>query len=65
MRKEAYPDWEIQTKKQLKAFETVKEKMKSLPVLALPRADKTYMLNTDPSAYQLGCTLVQEQDDDT
>lgn len=65
MRKDAYRDWEIRMKEQLEAFETVKEKVKSLPVLALRRAGKTYMLNTDASAYQLGCTLVQEQDDDT
>lgn len=65
MQKDAKPNWNNPAKEQLRAFETLKEKGTSPPVLALPRAGKTYMLDTDPSAYQLGCTLLQEEDDES
>ena len=33
------------------------------PVLALPRADRPFMIDTDASSYQLGAVLLQQQDD--
>lgn len=39
--------------------------MTTPPVLVLARAGKTHMLDKDASAYQLGCTLLQEYYDDT
>lgn len=63
-RKGASPDFESPTKAQLEAFETLKLRLISPPVLALPRPDRPYLIDTDASAYQLGCTLLQEQEPD-
>ena len=64
-RKDATPDFDNPTTEQLEAFETLKTKMTEPPVLALPRTNQPYTLDTDASAYQLGCALLQEQDDKT
>lgn len=60
MQKDDDHDRDNSTKEQLKAFNTLKKNVTSPPVLALPRAGKTYMLRTDASAYQFECTLLQE-----
>lgn len=62
-RKDADPDFENPIQAQLDAFKELKKRMVSPPVLALPRLGKPYMIDTDASAYQLGCTLLQEQDE--
>ena len=62
-RKDARPDYENPTEAQRTAFETLKSKLVSPPILCLPKLGKRYILDTDASAYQLGCVLLQEQDD--
>ena len=64
LKKEASPNFENPTKEQLAAFETLKDRRTSPPVLALPKAGSNYRLDTDASDYQLGCTLLQEQEED-
>lgn len=64
-RKDADTVWDCPTKEELQDFETLKEKMTSSPVLAISRAGKTYMLDTDAPAYQLGYTLLHKQDGKT
>ena len=61
-RKDAAPDYDNPTETQLQAFEDLKARMIAPPVLALPRYGWPYMIDTDASAYQLGCTLLQEHD---
>jgi RNase H-like domain found in reverse transcriptase len=43
------------------AFEALRQKLLSPPVLALPRRDGHLWLDTDASDAQLGCCLVHEQ----
>ena len=50
---------------QLGAFNALREKLLHPPVLALPRADGRYILDTDASAEQIGCCLLQEYADKT
>ena len=64
LRKDAEPDWENPTDEQTKAFETLKARLISPPILALPKAGRPYMIETDASAYQFGATLLQQQDED-
>ena len=47
-----------------KAFETLRDSMVSPPVLALPRLGRRYVLDTDASDHQVGCVLLQEQEDE-
>ena len=49
---------------QQKAFDTLKEKLCTAPVLAYPRDDCRYILDTDASDYALGAVLSQLQPDD-
>ena len=44
------------------AFDCLKERLTSSPVLGFPRAKGRYILHTDASDCGLGCTLQQEQD---
>ena len=62
-RKDSDPDFYNPTEAQLQAFEHLKKCMIALPILALPPHGKPYMIDTDASAYQLGCTLLQEQEE--
>ena len=64
LKEEASPNFENPTEEQLTAFETLKDRLTSPPVLALPKAGRNYRLDTDASDYQLGCTLLQAQEDD-
>ena len=50
------------TERQMESFEILKAAFLEPPVLALPKLGKPYMLDTDASAYQLGCVLLQEQE---
>jgi len=58
------PDWANPTDEQSRAFETLKARLTSPPILALPKVGRPYMIDTDASAYQLGATLLQQQDAD-
>ena len=62
LKKDARPTWYDPTPEAVKAFETLKRKLISPPILALPKMDRPYMIETDASAYQLGATLLQQQD---
>jgi RNase H-like domain found in reverse transcriptase len=48
------------TKEQLLAFETLREKLLQPPILALPRREGRYILDTDASDGQIGCCLSQD-----
>jgi len=65
--KERLPNFGEQspTVKEKEAFEALKAILVNPPVLALPRVGKDYIVDTDASAYQVGCCLLQEQDDET
>ena len=63
LRKDAEPDCENPTDEQTKAFETLKARLISPAILALPKAGRPYMIDTNASAYQLGATLLQQQDE--
>ena len=45
-----------------KAFTRLKEQLTTAPVLAFPRQDLPYILDTDASGIALGCVLSQEQE---
>jgi len=47
----------------LAAFEYLKERLTSTPILALPRREGHIILDTDACAVQVGCTLLQQQPD--
>ena len=61
LRKDAEPDWDNPTDAQMEAFEGLKERLISPPIFALLKAGRTYMIDTDASAYQLGATLLHQQ----
>ena len=63
LRKDAEPDWDSPTNDELEAFETLKRKLVTPPILGLPKANRPYMIDTDASAYQLGATLLQQQNE--
>ena len=46
-----------------KAFQTLKNKLASKPVIVLPDPDKQFVLRTDASDYGLGAVLLQEHGD--
>ncbi len=48
-----------------KAYETLKEKLVSPPILAFPNFSKPFLLETDASGFGLGAILSQKQDDGT
>jgi len=47
----------------LAAFEYLKERLTSTPILALPRREGLFILDTDACAIQVGCTLLKQQPD--
>jgi len=58
------PDrWGTLSDEALGAFEELKRRLTEAPILALPRRQGTYTLDTDASAGQVGAVLVQEQPD--
>ena len=63
IRKDADPDWDLNTSDKCEAFETVKRKLVTPPILGLPKANHPCMIDTDASAYQLGATLLQQQNE--
>ena len=62
LKKDARPTWDDPKPEVVEAFDTLKRKLISPPILALPKKDRPYMIDTDASAYQLGATLLQQQD---
>ena len=62
LKKDANPTWDNPSTAAVDAFETLKRKLISPPVLALPKRGRPYMIDTDASAYQLGAALLQQQD---
>jgi len=48
---------------QLAAFEYLKVRLTSTPILALPRSEGLFILDTDACAVQVGCTILQQQPD--
>jgi len=58
------PDrWGTLSDEALGAFEEFKRRLTEAPILALPRRQETYTLDTDASAGQVGAVLLQEQPD--
>ena len=55
--------WENLSVEEMRAFETLKRCLLTAPILALPREGFPYTLDTDASAYQIGCCLLQQQPD--
>ena len=64
LRKNADPDWGSPPAEAVAAFEELKERLVSPPILGLPKRGCPYMIDTDASAYQLGAALLQQQDPD-
>ena len=55
--------WDDLSEEEITAFKTLKRCLVTAPILALPREGHPYTLDTDASAYQVGCCLLQEQPD--
>ena len=56
-----YKDKEFEwTKEQQKAFEQLKEKLTTAPVLAIPDPAKPFTITTDASDYAIGAVLSQD-----
>ena len=64
LRKNAGNDWHNPTEEQLRSFEELKARLTAPPILALPKATRPYMIDTDASAYAIGAVLLQQQDED-
>ena len=64
LKKDASPNFEELTEEPLTAFETLKDRLTSPSVLALRTEERTYQFDTHAYNYQMGCTLLQEQEDD-
>ena len=54
-------EFEVLTDEEFAAFEELKRRLLSPPVLALPRYERKYTLDTDACRHQVGCALLQEQ----
>ena len=57
-------DFAAPTAQQTAAFEELRRRVATPPILALPKVGQPYRLEIYPSQYQVGCTLLQRQDDD-
>ena len=63
LRKGESPNLGMLNEGQLQAFNSLREKLLQLPVLAFPKRDGKFILDTDASGDQIGCCLFQEQSD--
>ena len=61
MKKDMPTKWGDLTDDETKAFNELKTKLTSPPVLALPRLGHQYTVETDACATQVGCVLLQDQ----
>ena len=64
LRKSAGNDWHNPTKEQQRSFEEVKARLTAPPILALPKTNRPYMINTDASVHTIGAVFLQQQDED-
>lgn len=64
MRKEMPENFKLD-EEQLKSFHTIIEKICSPPVLALPRPNFPYSVDTDASSYVIDYTMFQAHEDGT
>jgi len=55
--------WTSLSAEALAAFEDLKKRLTEAPILALPRREGAYTVDTDASAGQIGAVLLQEQPD--
>ena len=63
-RSKEFPEtWDDLLEEEMTAFRKLKRALLTAPILALPREGYPYTLDTDASAYQIGCCLLQEQPD--
>lgn len=63
-RENSYPNWEESIKEQFHAFEALKQRLVTAPVLALLKAGKPPLIDTGASTYGLGVTMIHIQDDE-
>ena len=61
LKKNARPTWDDPKLEAVEALETIKRKLISPPILALPKKDRPCRIDSDASSYQLGATLLQQQ----
>ena len=63
LRKGESPQLGVLSKEQLQSFDTLRAKLLNPPILALPRKEGMFTLDTDASNEQIGCCLFQTQPD--
>jgi hypothetical protein len=63
LRKGETPQLGPLSSKQVTAFDTLRDALLNPPILALPRIEGAFTLDTDASDHQLGCCLLQSQPD--
>ena len=63
LRKDASTDSGSPTEDQRQQFSDLKQVLVDPTLLAAPRLDRAYIIETDASAYQVGCALLQKQAD--
>ena len=63
LRKGEPTNFEVLNDEEYDAFSTLKKKLMSPPILALPRPGYPYTVDTDACNTQVGCCLLQEQPD--
>jgi RNase H-like domain found in reverse transcriptase len=59
LRKGETPQLSPLSPEQVFAFDTLRNSLLHPPILALPRVEGTFTLDTDASGHQLGCCLLQ------
>ena len=63
IRKDFEPYLRSPTTEELEPFETLQRKLFTPPIRRIPKANRPYMIDTDASAYHLGATLLQQQNE--
>jgi RNase H-like domain found in reverse transcriptase len=63
LRKGESPQLGVLSKEQLQSFDTLREKLLNPPILALPRKEGLFTMDTDASNEQIGCCLFQARPD--
>jgi RNase H-like domain found in reverse transcriptase len=65
LRKGETPQLSLLSPEQVFAFDTLRASLLHPRILALPRIEGAFTLDTDASDHQLGCFILQEQPDGT